>query len=89
MTCKKYLSLQDRKKIEALYASGSKPNDIAAEIGVHLATIYRELARGYTGELDDNGRRGYNAVYAHEEFLDSMRRRGHNRAVNRKSPNRS
>ena len=36
----------DRQRIEAMYNSGAKEKEIAAEVGVHIATIYRELERG-------------------------------------------
>ena len=72
----RYLTLESRREIEALYLSGMELASIADSLNVHLATIYRELARGYTGEIDKNGRRGYNAA-AHEIFLQSLKRRGH------------
>lgn len=31
-----------------MYNSGAKEKEIAAEVGVHIATIYRELERGKT-----------------------------------------
>ena len=41
----KRLLIEDRKKIEQLLDEGKKPKEIAAEIGVHLTTIYNELRR--------------------------------------------
>lgn len=58
MTCR-YLTFEDRKSIEALYAANTSLVEIASKLGVHLATIYREMTRGSTGELDNNGRSGY------------------------------
>lgn len=49
----KYLTFEDRKKIEELYAAGERPVVIASRLGVCFATIYRELKRGYTGSNDD------------------------------------
>ena len=37
---------EDRKKIEALNAQGKTVDEMAMAIGVHSATMYRELARG-------------------------------------------
>ena len=55
----RYLTFEDRKKIEAWYLLGDRPADIAARLSVHHTTIYKELQRGATGELDRNqpGRR--------------------------------
>lgn len=41
----KRLLIEDRKRIEQLLDEGKKPKEIAAEIGVHLTTIYNELRR--------------------------------------------
>ena len=76
MTCR-YLAYEDRKKLEALYAAGKSLTEIASELGVHLATIYRELARGATGSLDSNGRNGYSSELAQKTVQDSIKRRGH------------
>ena len=43
----RYLDFEDRKKIEAWHARGDRPLEIAARLGVHTATIYHELQRGY------------------------------------------
>ncbi len=75
MTCR-YLTYEDRKSLEALYATGAALPDIAGKLGVHLATIYRELTRGGTGELDGNGRNGYSAGIAQRNIQDSIKRRG-------------
>ncbi len=42
----KLITYTDRQKIEELLGAGAKPAKIATEIGVHRATIYRELKRG-------------------------------------------
>lgn len=42
----KYLTFEDRQKIEAWHARGDRPVEIAARLGVHTATIYNELKRG-------------------------------------------
>ena len=73
----KYLVYEDRKRLEALYNDRKDLPDIANALGVHLATIYRELARGSTGELDRNGRNGYSADLAQKAVQQSFKRRGH------------
>lgn len=42
----KRISFEDRKKIEVLNSQGKTVDEMALVIGVHLATMYRELARG-------------------------------------------
>lgn len=80
MTCR-YLTFEDRKSIEALYAANTSLVEIASKLGVHLATIYREMTRGSTGELDNNGRSGYSADIAQKTVQDSIKRRGHRTPV--------
>lgn len=75
MTCR-YMTFDDRKRLEELYTKGDELTSIADSLGVHLATIYRELARGYTGEIDKNGRSGYSADLAQKAILESLKRRG-------------
>ena len=80
MTCR-YLTYEDRKSIEALYTAGVSLADIASELGVHLATIYRELTRGGTGELDGNGHGGDWGGLAQKTVQDNIKRRGHRKPV--------
>lgn len=75
ITCR-YFTYEDRKKLEDLYNTGSALPNIADTLGVHLATIYRELNRGSTGEIDANGRAGYDAELAQKNMLESLKRRG-------------
>lgn len=42
----KRLVFADRQQIEAMFNSGMKEKAIAEKVGVHIATIYRELERG-------------------------------------------
>ena len=72
----KYLTFEDRKKIEELYGAGERPVVIASRLGVCFATIYRELKRGYTGSNDDNMRPGYSAEIAELSLQNSFRSRG-------------
>lgn len=39
----KYLTFEDRQKIEVWHACGDRPLEMAARLGVHTATIYNEL----------------------------------------------
>ncbi len=47
----RYLTFEDRKKIEAWHLIRDRPADIAARLSVHYTTIYKELQRGATGTL--------------------------------------
>ena len=56
----RYLGPEDRATIERLHNEAL----IAEKIGVHPATIYRELRNGYTGAVDKYGFRVYSAKVA-------------------------
>ena len=45
-------------------------------LSVHYTTIYKELQRGATGELDRNQREGYSAELAERRLRESFKRRG-------------
>lgn len=47
-----YLTLEQRREIERMYAEGERVVDIAARLKRSAAAIYEELKRGYTGEFD-------------------------------------
>lgn len=51
----RYMSYDQRKELETMYAANAEINDIAARLGVNHVTVYRELKRGETGELDKTG----------------------------------
>ena len=55
----RYINFQDRKRISARYLNNDRVADIAADLGVTPAAVYRELKRGETGELDRNQRRAW------------------------------
>ena len=65
----RHLTLEDRKKMETMYAKNCTAAEIAAALSVCKSTIYHELRRGYTGNMDENGRPGYYAVTAQKELL--------------------
>jgi len=50
--------------------------EIAVEIGVCYVTIYRELKRGDTGEMDELGRRVYDAELAQRKAALARRNKG-------------
>ena len=72
----RYIDFRDREQIAARYLNGDRVADIAAGLGVTTATVYRELKRGETGELDRNPRRAYSPVLAQQRVQESFKRRG-------------
>ncbi len=74
----KHLTFQNRKKIAELYADGVSPAVIAKQLGVHRATVYRELERGYTGKEDKNHRPGYDPEIGQQFVNSGFQRNGWN-----------
>ena len=72
----RYLTLSDREALEAHYLQGERVQDIADRLGVHVATVYKELKRGDTGSLDRNMRPEYSAKLAQQRLAENFRRRG-------------
>lgn len=71
-----YLSLEDRQTIEAMYGNGATVIEIAAKLDCPDTTIYRELRRGDTGELDKYQRSGYSATLGQRALQQAFKRRG-------------
>ena len=61
-----------RAEIARLYKAGWKVGDIANAVGLHETSVYRELNRGMTDKLDENGRFEYDIDKAR---LDAARAR--------------
>ena len=72
----KDLQLFERKRIEQMHNAGHSAEEIAVEIGVCYVTIYRELKRGDTGEMDELGRRVYDAELAQRKAALARRNKG-------------
>lgn len=64
------MTLDDRRKIEERWLAGDSIINIAECLGTHRSTIYLELKRGDTGEMDRNGRGGYSAELAQRELFN-------------------
>ena len=79
MATYKTITFDDRKAIAALYEKGVTTADISDEVGVALRTLYVELKRGDTGELDQNQRPAYDPVLAQKTYQENIRRRGRRR----------
>lgn len=72
----RYMTLADRQKLESLYLKGERVQDIADALGVHVATVYKELKRGETGGLDRNMRTEYSATLAQRRLAENFKKRG-------------
>lgn len=75
----RYLTLSDRREIKAMYDAESSVLDIALKVGKHPQSIYDELKRGYTGQLDQNSRPEYDPDLAQERVQRNIRARGNRR----------
>lgn len=72
---KRHMTLKDRMELEALYNKDKSVAEIAARLKVHQSTVYNELKRGDTGEMDGNGRIGYSAELAQQKIIYNYRQR--------------
>ena len=72
----KCLTRKDRQAIARMYARDMRVLDIAVKIGCHPSTIYDELRRGATGELDEREKPCYDPDLAQRNVQESIRRRG-------------
>ena len=64
---KRHLTLKDRAELEALYNKGRGVEEIAAKLNVHRSTVYNELKRGDTGEMDEQW--GYVGAKSRQRWL--------------------
>jgi len=71
----RYLGPVERAEIERLYNGGVPAAVIAKRVRSHVATIYHELPNGYTGAVDEYGRRVYSAEVAQRTFERNIKRR--------------
>lgn len=82
----RYLTLADREALESRYLKGERPQDIADALGVHVATIYKELKRGDTGDIDRNMRQEYSAKLAQLRLQKNFKCRGRKVKDEQKDP---
>lgn len=71
-----YLTMEQRREIEMMYAEGVRVVDIAAKLGRGTTTIYAELKRGFTNEAGGNTRPQYSAATAQANTQASIKHRG-------------
>lgn len=72
----RYLTMADRQELERRYLNEDRMQDIADDLGVHIATIYKELERGKTGKLNRNLRPEYSAAVAQLKVHEGRKRKG-------------
>ena len=76
--CFSHLTKADRYKIEALLNNGHSAKEIAAEIHVHISTIYREVkrARMIHRNSDWTEEERYNPDEAHRRYRENLAAKG-------------
>lgn len=74
----KYRLMDDtmRGTIAEMYRAGSRVPEIAAAVGLHETSVYREINRGLTDELDENGRFIYDPDKARLDAALARRNKG-------------
>lgn len=70
------LTLKDRRLLARLYRAETPTITIAQRLNCSQATIYNELNRGFTGKLDEYGRREYDPGVAQRAIREAARRQG-------------
>lgn len=76
--CFSHLTLTDRYKLEAELLAGTKPQDIAKKLHVHVSTIYREKnrARMIHRNSDWTEEERYNPDEAHRKYRQNLEKKG-------------
>ena len=82
----KYLTYENRLQLSQMYTNGKSSMEIATALGVHVATIYLEIKRGYTGEVDENNRPVYSAEKAEAQTRENVKRKGRYQRKPRQEP---
>lgn len=70
------LTMKDRKTLSRLYRAETPTINIAQQLRCSQTTIYNELERGFTGEVDEFGRRVYDPAQAQRAVQEATRRQG-------------
>lgn len=74
----KYRTIDDamRNIIAEMYGAGRRVPEIAAAVGMHEVSVYREINRGLTDELDEHGRLVYDPDKARLDAAMARRNKG-------------
>lgn len=79
------LTLKDRTVIAKRWANGDSATAIAKDLGFAPGTIYAELVRGHTGQLDRNSRPQYDPARGQAAYQANLRKRGNRSQRRRKA----
>lgn len=71
-----FRTMEDRLEIEKLWEAGKVPKEIAADTGVSVHVVYKELARGQDGSRLPDQRLRYSAELAQRRVQKSLEARG-------------
>lgn len=74
---RKTLTMEDRKVLAEMWAAGERAAVIAVKLGVCPDTVYKELKRGYTGELNELSRPAYDPVRGRQSISGGLETAGH------------
>lgn len=69
----RHIDFAARQKIAELYGQNMRVASIAEQVGFNRASVYEELKRGFTGEMDKNGRAEYSAELAQRKQFERRR----------------
>jgi len=75
------LTMSDRRTLAKMYGEEKSVLEIANKLGCHPQTIYDELKRGATGNLDKNHRQEYDPELAQKTVQENIHRCGRRRRV--------
>lgn len=75
------LTMSDRRTLAQMYAEEKSVLEIATKLRCHPQTIYEELKRGATGELDANHRTAYDPELGQKTVQENIHRCGRRRKV--------
>ena len=71
------LTMDERREIGKRWARGDTTMDIAYSLRISQSTVYAELRRGQTEEIDpDTMRRGYDPERGAQAYVDNIKKRG-------------
>lgn len=69
--------MDDRREISKRWKRGDDVMGIAYELGISQATVYAELRRGRTGDLNTRtGRYGYDPDLGAKQYQENIKKRG-------------
>ena len=77
----RYVTDESRSIIAKMYQEGCRVPEIAEAVGLHEASVYRELNRGLTEELDEHGNFVYDPKKARLDAALARKNKGRKKAI--------